>query len=189
MTKSQFLRELNRLLAIVPELERKDILYDYESHIQFAMESGKTEEEAVFDLGSPQAIANDLLGSMSKVSEMNVHKPSTIRESNSNMGRGIFVFTGLLLFNLIFIVGPVAGIAGTFIGFYAASFACLISPIGFIIDLFTRETPLFLAFPFVLAACSFGYLFFLLTHFLAKRFINIMHRYWEFNMKLVKGGY
>jgi uncharacterized membrane protein len=187
MTKLQFLHELNRLLAQLPETERNDILYDYELHIQSAMENGKTEEEAVLDLGSPQAIASDVLGAMSKESEGPV-KELVERKPDSNMGRGIFVFSMILLFNLIFIVGPVAGIAGALIGFYVSAFALLISPIAFIIDIFTQEIPLTLAFFIVLATCSFGYLFFLLTHFLGKGFVNIMHRYWKFNVKLVKGG-
>lgn len=187
MTKSQFLHELNRLLAKLPETERNDILYDYESHIQSAMQNGKTEEEAVLDLGSPLAIASDLLGTMPKEVK-GPEKEKVAGNPKTNLGRGIFVFFMILLFNLIFIVGPVVGIAGALIGFYVSAFALLISPIAFIIDIFTQEIPLTLAFFYVLATCSFGYLFFLLTHFLGKGFVKLMYRYWRFNVKLVKGG-
>lgn len=188
MTRLQFLNELNHLLGKIPEKERIDILYDYESHIQSAIENGKTEEEAVSDLGTPQSIANDILAMGTKEeSDIFTEKPST--GASIDMGRAIFVFAGLLLFNLVFVVGPVAGIAGTLIGFYAASFACLITPIGLVINLFTHEAPMFLAFCFVLATTSFGYLFFLLTHFLAKWFLKILIRYWKFNVNLMKGGH
>jgi uncharacterized membrane protein len=65
MTRQQFLTELNRLLQKLPEADRNDILFDYESHIQAAVDNGKTEEEAISDLGSPQSIANEILGTFS----------------------------------------------------------------------------------------------------------------------------
>lgn len=188
MTKEQFLHELNRLLQKLPEAERNDILYDYQTHIQAAVDNGKTEEEAILDLGSPQTIANEVFAMTPSIQDTIKHtKSPTV--SNSGIGRGLFVSLGLILFNVIFVLGPVIGIAGVFIGLYAVSFACLVSPIGFIINLFTRETPLLLAFFVVLAVCSFGYLFFLITNYMAKYFIKWMKHYLIFNLKIIKGGY
>lgn len=61
MHKEQFLRELSGHLRKLPEEERKDILYDYEEHFQFGLEEGKTEGEIVKGLGSPKAIAKEML--------------------------------------------------------------------------------------------------------------------------------
>jgi uncharacterized membrane protein len=180
MNKQQFLNELNRLLIQISEGERKDILSDYEAHIDSAIENGKTEEEAVADLGSPKTIADEL--------GVFVHTDK-LRKTTKNVGPNIFAFLGMLLFNLIFILGPVIGIAGAFIGLYAAAIACLITPVGFIINLFTHDTPILLAFFFILATFSFGYLFLLLTNFLAKWFLKLIQWYWKLNARIVKGGY
>ncbi|ETI69588.1 HAAS signaling domain-containing protein [Neobacillus vireti] len=184
MTKQQFLNELNRLLVQVPEGERKDILSDYEAHIDSAIENGKTEEEAVADLGSPKTIADelDVFVATDKLS-------GSKKETTTNVGPNIFAFLGMLLFNLIFIIGPVVGVTGAFIGLYAAAFACLITPVAFIINLFTHDTPILLAFFLILATFSFGYLFLLVTNFLAKWFLKLIHWYWKLNVKIVKGSY
>lgn len=188
MTKQQFLNELNRLLAPLPEAERVDILSDYESHIDAAIENGKTEEEAVMDLGSPRTIAYEL-GAFQPVEKTTFTDfISQKNPSTPNVGPNIFAFLGMLLFNLLFIIGPVVGIAGTFVGLYAAAIACLVTPLGFIMNLFTHDTPILLMFFFVLAAFSFGYLLFLFTHFLAKGYIRLLHWYWKLNVRIVKGG-
>lgn len=61
MNKEQFLKELSNQLRKLSEEERKDILLDYEEHFQFGIEEGKTESEIIKGLGSPKAIAKDLL--------------------------------------------------------------------------------------------------------------------------------
>ncbi|MDQ0200760.1 DUF1700 domain-containing protein [Neobacillus ginsengisoli] len=189
MTKQQFLDELNRLLAPLPDAEREDILSDYESHIDSAVENGKTEEEAVADLGSPRTIAHEL-GAFQPIEKTTFSDWISQKENDKrNVGPNIFAFIGMLLFNLIFIIGPVVGIAGTFVGLYAAAIGCLITPLGFILNLFTHDTPILLMFFFVLAAFSFGYLLLLLTHFLAKGYIRLLHWYWKLNVKIVRGGY
>ncbi len=182
MTKQQFLNELNRLLAPLPAAERADILSDYDSHIDSAIENGKTEEEAVADLGSPKTIALEL-------GAFQPEQKTTDLKKERHVGPNIFAFIGMLLFNLIFIIGPVAGIAGAFIGLYASAIACLLTPLAFIMNLFTHDTPILLAFFFILATFSFGYLLLLLTHFLAKGFYRILKWYWMLNVKIVRGGY
>lgn len=188
MTKQQFLNELNRLLAPLPAAERADILSDYESHIDSAIENGKTEEEAVADLGSPKTIAFEL-GAFQPEQKTTISDFILQKEHNVNVSPNIFAFIGMLLFNLIFIIGPVVGIAGSFIGLYAAAIGCLLTPLGFIMNLFTQDTPILLAFFFMLAAFSFGYLLLLLANFLAKGFYRFLKWYWKLNVKIVRGGY
>lgn len=183
MNKKQFLTELNRLLQSLPDSDRKDILNDYESHIDSAIEIGKTEEEAVADLGSPRTIADDLGAFVTD------DRPTSSKETDPDVSLNIFAFLGMLLLNLIFILGPVVGIAGGFIGLYAASIACLVSPLGFIFNLFTLDSPIPLAFFFVLAVFSFGYLLLTATNSLAKGFIRILQWYWNLNVRIVRGGY
>lgn len=185
MTKQQFLNELDRLLAPLPDEERKDILSDYESHIDSAIKNGKSEEEAVKDLGSPRTIAYEL-GIFNTIEKTDNADFISQKEITN---RSIFAFLGMLLFNLIFIVGPAVGIAGAFIGLYAASIGFLVTPLGFIMNLFTHDTPILLMFFVVLMAFSFGYLLLRLTNFLAKGYIRLLFWYWKLNVKIVKGGY
>ncbi|WP_416829276.1 HAAS signaling domain-containing protein [Ectobacillus polymachus] len=187
MTKQQFLNELNRLLVPLPDEERKDILSDYESHIDSAIKNGKSEEEAVKDLGSPRTIAFELGTPIEKTDTADLI--SQKETTNRSVGPNIFAFLGMLLFNLIFIVGPALGIAGVFIGLYAASIGFLVTPLGFIMNLFTHDTPILLMFFVVLAAFSFGYLLLWLTNFLAKGYIRLLYWYWKLNVKIVNGGY
>lgn len=189
MTKQQFLNELNHLLVPLPDEERKDILSDYESHIDFAIKNGKSEEEAVEDLGSPRTIAYEL-GAFQPIEKTESADFISRKETtNRSAGLNIFAFLGMLIFNLMFIVGPAVGIAGVFIGLYAASIGFLVTPLGFILNLFTHDTPILLMFFIVLAACSFGYLLLRLTNFLAKGYIRLLYWYWKLNVKIVKGGY
>lgn len=44
LTKSQFLKELEFSLKDLSNLERQDILNDYEEHFTFGLQEGKTEE-------------------------------------------------------------------------------------------------------------------------------------------------
>ena len=47
MTKNEFFQKLEARLNILNEQERNDILSEYRSHIEFKMQDGKTEEEAI----------------------------------------------------------------------------------------------------------------------------------------------
>jgi uncharacterized membrane protein len=185
MLKRQFLKELNQLLLGIEKHERQDILNDYALHIDSAIENGKTEEQAVSDLGSPVSIAQELgVFVTPEKTQSPVKTPPAAKASFH-----LFAFLGMLLFNLIFIVGPVAGIAGAFVGLYAASLACLLTPLGFVINLFTHDSPIPLAFFFVLAALSFGYLLLVFTNFIGKGFFRVLRWYWNLNVKIVVGGY
>lgn len=61
MSKGKFLQQLNESLKPLSSKERADILQDYEEHFSIGLEEGKTEEEIVTSLGSPNQIAKELL--------------------------------------------------------------------------------------------------------------------------------
>ena len=55
MDKNTFMRELERSLSVLQESELRDILSEYEQHIDMKVKSGLSEEEAVkrlFELGA-----------------------------------------------------------------------------------------------------------------------------------------
>lgn len=61
MTKLEFLEKLNSRLQALPEGELQDTLSYYDEMIDDKTESGLSEEEAVFELGSPEDVARETL--------------------------------------------------------------------------------------------------------------------------------
>lgn len=61
MSKDKFLEELEQKLRVLNEQERKDVLEEYAQHIDLKIENGLSEEDAVSDFGSPEALAAELL--------------------------------------------------------------------------------------------------------------------------------
>ena len=61
MTKNEFFHKLESRLNVLNEQERNDILSEYSSHIEFKMQDGKTEEQAIADFGDVDALAEEIL--------------------------------------------------------------------------------------------------------------------------------
>ena len=57
MNKKAFLQQLRKGLKGIPKSDLEDILYDYQEHIDSALETGKSEEEITREFGSPRKIA------------------------------------------------------------------------------------------------------------------------------------
>ena len=99
ITKEQYMNELDQLLAIIPEAERREWLYDYYMHFEQAALNGQTEHEAALELGDPKMIANELL------LVYRVNQAET-NHSFSKLSRAVFATVSLGLFNVIFVLGP-----------------------------------------------------------------------------------
>ncbi|KKK56410.1 hypothetical protein LCGC14_3064810 [marine sediment metagenome] len=56
MTKEQFLTQLKKSISGLKEVEKKEILYDYEEHFRMGLENKKTEEEIAESLGNPKIL-------------------------------------------------------------------------------------------------------------------------------------
>lgn len=61
MDKNEFLSELEKSLSVLQEDELKDIISEYEQHIDIKVEKGLTEEEAIADFGSLQELTAEIL--------------------------------------------------------------------------------------------------------------------------------
>lgn len=127
MDKKRYLRELAYHLRTLPSQERTTILETYEDHFKIGAIDGKNDQDIVLELGQPKAIAekelairydSDLSGS-SKTEE-----PTTNTKSPN-----VAIIILLLLFNLIFVLGPAFGLFGILIGGWAVSIAFISSPI------------------------------------------------------------
>ena len=62
MNKAEFLKELDRLLSALPKDERQRSVEFYSEMIDDRIEDGASEENAVSDIGSPQRIAEEIIG-------------------------------------------------------------------------------------------------------------------------------
>jgi uncharacterized membrane protein len=114
MDKHSFLKRLDERLRFLAEAERKDILYDYEEHIDSAVENGEDEMQVIEKLGSPELIARQFNATQSiKKAEQN--------KTTGNMLRAVVATMGLGLINLI-LIGPFFGLLGCLVGFYGAAF-------------------------------------------------------------------
>lgn len=68
MNKSEFITSLNDLLFPISNNERKKFIAYYEEMIEDYKENGLTEEESIAKIGSPEAIADNILGEQDTVS-------------------------------------------------------------------------------------------------------------------------
>ncbi|WP_052455903.1 DUF4097 family beta strand repeat-containing protein [Bhargavaea cecembensis] len=69
MGKNEFLGELQRLLAALPEEEQADILTDLDEYFEEGAREGKDEREISSSLGSPEEIAKDILSAYPEYTE------------------------------------------------------------------------------------------------------------------------
>lgn len=61
MTREEFFAKLDARLSVLNESERRDIIEEYQSHIDFKIQDGKTEAQAIADFGDIDALADDIL--------------------------------------------------------------------------------------------------------------------------------
>ncbi|WP_018750077.1 DUF1700 domain-containing protein [Paenibacillus sanguinis] len=62
MNRSEFLALLKIHLSPLPPEEQHELLEDYESHFAFGLQSGRSEEDIVAELGDPAELAKEALG-------------------------------------------------------------------------------------------------------------------------------
>ncbi|WP_442598889.1 HAAS signaling domain-containing protein [Neobacillus sp. D3-1R] len=193
MMQNEFLTKLEELLSRVPELDRKEMLYDYQEHFEIGLANGKSQRELMEELGDPHVIARDLLaeyriGRTEKEKETETDevkdKPST------NIFRSIIAGVSLSLFNLIFIIGPVAGLFGAYVALCAVSFALTVLPLVILTSYFLGYSYETFAVNFFvsLTAISLGLLMSIGMIQLGKLCSRVILRYIKFNVKVIKGG-
>jgi len=192
MNKEDYLKELKKSLSFLPSNEREDILYDYEEHFQFGLEEGKTEEEIIRLLGSPNNIARQYKASYAI-------SAAEDKASASNVFRALLAIISLGFFNLIFVLGPFLACVGVLIGFFAASIGIVIGGAGLFLGVvFEPAFSQYITLPAAMEAniaatvllsvglTSLGILFFIGNCYLTKFFSILTVKYLKFNLKIIK---
>jgi uncharacterized membrane protein len=182
MGKNEFITKLETLLSRVPEHDRKEMLYDYEEHFQVGLENGKSENELIAELGDPHVIARDLLADY-RIGRAEKDK------TPSNMGRAILATISLSFFNLVFIIGPVAGLFGAYVALCAVSFSLMVLPLAVLGSYFFGYSYETFAVNFFVSITVFslGVLLSIGMIYVGKFFYNVILKYIKFNARLIKG--
>lgn len=94
MNKQEFLEALRRALAVLEETEQRDIIDEYEQHIDMKVASGLTEEEAIADFGDFCEMTAELLeayhvrADYARMAGMKENEPETAERAGGQMQVG-----------------------------------------------------------------------------------------------------
>ena len=119
MTEKQYMRLLRRELRRVSPDDRDAILADCREHFARGRESGQTEEGLARSLGHPSDVAAAAVTELGDKKQNESTAKSVLRISIGSLA--------ILLFNLIFILGPYLGLVGGMIGLWAGALAIAVS--------------------------------------------------------------
>ncbi|MBN2882964.1 MAG: DUF1700 domain-containing protein [Clostridia bacterium] len=132
MNKKAFLNQLKMGLKGVPKADLDDILYDYEEHIDSALEKGKSEEEITSELGSPRKIAKQHKAEF-------YFNQADEKKTTGSAFKAIVAGIGLSFFNIIFVLPLIvclyAALLSVFLGFVSVAASGLVVIVAGIIFL------------------------------------------------------
>lgn len=182
MNKLTFLEELQYYLRNLSAEDKEEIIQDFEEHFEMGRAEGKTDEEIVRSLGSPQQIAKELQTTQP-------FEKARANHSEQGLFRKIGVIIGLCFFNLIIVLGPSIAIAGIILAIWGVAFSFVIQvfvvPIQWIIQ--PESFYLFELFTSITLA-GFGLLLFTGVYSVTTPAIRMFSKYIAFNIRTIKGG-
>lgn len=182
MGRSEFLKQLEASLVKIPERDRQDMLYDFEEHFTIGLENGKSEEEVVKELGDPLMIAKDLIADYRIIEAEN-------NRSVSNITRAMLATISLSFFNVVFLLGPIIGLIGVYIGLCVTAVVITISPLLVVFwAIFTGFEDFMIQFFISIILCALGILLSVAMIYVGKFFYSLILRYIKFNVKVIQGG-
>lgn len=182
MSRIEFLNELAKYLQDVPEMERREILADYEEHFYNAMASGKSEAEVSLSLGSPKVIAKE---SIAHYHIHQVQQDTSIR----SVGRAATAAVSLGFFNVLFVLGPAVALLSVIIALFAVAFVLLIMPPALLFVYFFIDQSVDL--PIIISASmvtgGLGMMLGVAMVYMSKWTYRLFVSYLKWNLKIVKG--
>lgn len=182
MTKEQFMKVLSKHSIKLPDKEREEVIRDFEEHFSIGYEEGKTDEEIIDSLGSPQQIAKELVAThhLDKM-ESDV--------SAGNIIRAVWAVIGLSFFNLVIVLGPFIAVVAIIFSGWITSIAFAVSPILYILNLIFYPSQ-FIMFDlfFSIFLCGIGIFIGIIMYYVTNWMIKMTTRYLQYNINLAKGG-
>lgn len=205
MNRSEFLALLKVHLSPLPPEEQQELLEDYQNHFAFGLQSGRSEEEIVVELGDPAELAKEALGNRyvpdepiywyggpnqtggqqtNSATGMSNHPNPTARR---NPFIQTLVYIGLFFLNIV-------GLP------FLLSLWCLIVSLG-LATLSFILSPLLVGLEYAVhdnfhwgklfasvTMVGLGILLFLPTRVLFRNMLALSGSYYKWNKRLVKGG-
>ncbi|PZG54721.1 hypothetical protein C1909_00805 [Listeria ivanovii] len=192
MNKQDFLNELNQRLELLDPKERRELLSDYQEHFRNGLAEGKSEEQIVFDLGTPEEIAADILNErdikMEQVDNDYYYVPRKSHRGNRSTGMQILIDVGLFFLDVCLIIPILVSLWAVSISLWATVGSFLISPIllgvGLIFGMEFEMYQMFVSVSLVGLGLMLLFVASLLFQFTKKATIGII----EWHKYAVKGG-
>ncbi|SMF82205.1 Uncharacterized membrane protein [Paenibacillus uliginis N3/975] len=179
MNKKQFISILETRLSPLHPDERRELLSDVESHFQFGLQNGRSEEEIARELGDPFEMAREALG------DRFTEAPVYLQRSPSGVGQ---LFIGIGLFFCALVAVPLQiGLWAGGIGIAAGAAAVIFSPVLVLIEYLYNGTfypaKLFLSISFI----GVGILLAYLVRWIFLGLFAMLRGYLRWNTRLLKG--
>lgn len=201
MNKEEFLKTLEASLKAFTLEEKKDILYDYEEHFRIGLQNGKTEEELIKELGSPNDIAKQYKSNIEYLPYTeNISEPLKYEQAklhDRSIVPSIISALALGFFNLIFVLWIFIAAGATLFGLAAAAIAITTS--GIIVTLAPILAPLFsgsifmpsnipyvLTILFGIGTAALGALFCIGIFYLSRYFYFAAVKYIKWNITIIR---
>lgn len=183
MSKTDFFIQLQERLRGLPYEEKQNIVRVYEDLFRQAEESGKSEREVIESLGfitvpaaPPEAPPQSGTG-------------RTFKRSTENGMRVVFASAALGLFNLIFVLGPVIGIAGVLFSMSLVAFLFTFSTLWILLGTGMPNTFSMLLFELFasMTLTGLGVMLGVGMWKVNHGFGRLLKRYVRLNLKLIRG--
>ncbi|MDT0049146.1 DUF1700 domain-containing protein [Listeria cossartiae subsp. cayugensis] len=133
MNKQDFLNELNQRLELLDPKERRELLSDYQEHFRNGIDAGKSEEQIVFDLGTPEEIATDILSERNireeQVEAEYYYVPRKNQNANRSVSKQILIGVGLFFLDICLIIPIMVSLWSLVISLWATVGSFLLSPV------------------------------------------------------------
>lgn len=192
MNKQDFLNELNQRLELLDPKERRELLSDYQEHFRNGLAEGKSEEQIVFDLGTPEEIATDILSERDikeePVENDYYYVPRKNYNSDRSKGKQILIGVGLFFLDVCLIIPILISLWALSISLWVTVGACLVSPVllgvGLIFGMGYEMYQLFVSIGLV----GFGLMLLLVASLLFQFVKKATIRIIQWHKYAVKGG-
>jgi len=182
MNKKQFLFILQNHLTSISEVERNELLTDYESHFTYGIQNGKTEEQIAHELGDPFELVREILGDRFTIQYPYVNTKKTVSDP-----RNIFIYIGLFFLNIV-VVPLLIGLWSGWIGLCAGTLGALLSPLLLIPEYIINHTFSVAKLFASIAGIGIGLWLLITVIFTYKGLLNMSKSYLKWNSNIITGG-
>ncbi|WP_017471099.1 HAAS signaling domain-containing protein [Amphibacillus jilinensis] len=182
MEQKRYLQELNYHLRRLPKSVREDIIEMYQDQFKIAELEGQPVQDVILTLGRPKAVAEKELALHADQIDKEQEQPNAMNQSRTKTNIPVLIM--LIIFNLIFVLGPAVAVAGVIFSFWLVAIVLMATP------LFALWGDVLFSLPeafFVLMLFGLGTLLFVAMHYVAKFMSWLTRGYFRTMNRFVRG--